>query len=372
MKRIGLLGASGSIGSQSLDVIRRDSGLKLSYFTVHSNISRAKEIIEEFQPAYCLVTSSLASQLGQEYEGTKILGAGDLEYLIKEVEVDIVLNAMMGMSGLAASWWILDSGLKLALANKESLVSAGGLLKDLVVKKGGQILPVDSEHSALWQCMEGENKKGIEKLILTASGGAFRDISKEEMLRKPASQALKHPNWAMGQKITIDSATLMNKGLEVMEAYWLFDIALEDIDVIIHRESIIHSMVQYRDGSVLAQLGISDMRQPIHYALNEKVRQNLDLERLDFNKLTSLNFQAVDHDKYPSLGFAYRALEEGGNRPLVLNTVNELLVEKYLEDRIGLKELFEGLDESFNEKFFQPQSLEDLLEEENRIRRKMK
>lgn len=372
MKKIGLLGASGSIGSQTLDVIARDSNFKLSYFTVNSSISRAKEIIEEFKPDYCLITSNKRNELGSHYQNTKILGLEDLEGLIKNQEADIVLNAMMGMSGLASSWWVLETGGKLALANKESLVSAGGLLKALEKKHGGLILPVDSEHSAIWQCLEGKNSQGVEKLILTASGGAFRDISRGEMLTKKASDALKHPNWSMGLKITIDSATLMNKGLEVMEAYWLFGIEPERIDVIIHRESLIHSMVQYKDGSVLAQLGISDMRQPIHYALHEKNRRPLDLERLDFNQISSLNFQPLDHEKYPSLSYCYRALEEGGNRPLCLNTINEILVERYLKDQISLRDLFDGLEASFEEEFFEPKSLEDLLLEEERIRRNMK
>lgn len=371
MKKIGLLGASGSIGSQSLDVLDRNKNLELAYFSVHSNVARAREIIEKYRPAYALITSDRREELGKKYEGTKILGIEDLESLIKGGEADIVLNSMMGMSGLASSWWTLEAGLKLALANKESLVSAGGLLKSLEKDRGGEILPVDSEHSAIWQCLEGNNKKGIERLILTASGGAFRDFTREAMLSSRAKTALKHPNWSMGNKITIDSATLMNKGLELIEAYWLFGIDLDKIEVLIHRESIIHSMVEFCDGAVLAQLGIADMRQPIHYALQEKNRQALDLPRLDLAEIAKLSFEKVDEKKYPSLAYCRRALKEGGNRPLVLNTINEILVERYLRDEIDLPELFSGLEASFDENYYEPSSLEDLLEEESRIRSRL-
>lgn len=369
MKKIGLLGASGSIGSQTLDIIRREESFELSFFSVHRDIKKAKNIIDEFSPKIAVITSREAySKLSGYYGSTKIIGPDDLENMLKYEEVDIVLNAMMGMSGLSSSWWILQGGGKLALANKESLVSAGKLLTDLLSKHKGQILPVDSEHSAIWQCLEGKNKTGIEKLILTASGGAFRDITKEDMLSKKAKEALQHPNWSMGQKITIDSATMMNKGLEVMEAHWLFKIPSKKIDVLIHRQSIVHSLVQYDDGSLLAQLGISDMRQPIHYALQQKQRLPLDLPRLDLAKAGPLHFEEVNRDKYPTLDYCYRALEEGGNRPLLLNTINEVLVEFFLKDKLSLKELFFGLTRTFDEDFFQPRDLEDLLEEEKRIR----
>ncbi|HZK10709.1 MAG TPA: 1-deoxy-D-xylulose-5-phosphate reductoisomerase [Clostridia bacterium] len=371
MKKIGLLGASGSIGKQTLDIIRRERNFKLSFFSVHRNIDKAKKIIAEFSPEYAIITCEDAyKNLGSFYDSTKIYGPSELEYILKNKEVDIVVNAMMGMSGLSSSWWILNGGGKLALANKESLVSAGKLLVNLMEKEGGEILPVDSEHSALWQCMEGNNKRGIEKLILTASGGAFRDLTKNEMLNKNAKEALKHPNWSMGEKITIDSATMMNKGLEVIEAHWLFGVAQENIDVLIHRESVVHSLVQYKDGSLLAQLGISDMRQPIHYALHEKERMPLDLARLDLSQISQLHFEAVDKEKYPTLEYCYRALKEGGNRPLLLNTINEVLVEHFLNDKISLKDIFSGLYRSFDEAFFEPRDLQDLLDEEKRIRTK--
>lgn len=369
MKKIGLLGASGSIGTQTLDILRREREMYLSYFSVHQDINRAKQIIEEFSPGLAIITCADArKQLGSSYQTTKIFGLEELEAIIKQEESSIVLNAMMGMSGLSSSWWVLESGGKLALANKESLVSAGKLLNQLIMTKGGVLLPVDSEHSALWQCLEGKNQDGIEKLILTASGGAFRDLTKDEMLQCGPEKALQHPNWSMGKKITIDSATMMNKGLEVMEAHWLFHVPPEKITVLIHRESYIHSLVQYCDGSMLAQMGISDMRQPIHYALHEKKRQPLDLPRLDLAEIGSLNFENVDPDKYPSLGFCYRALSEGGNRSLLLNTINEVLVEHYLKNKLGLPELFSGLEETFSEPFFEPNDLYDLLEEERRIR----
>lgn len=365
MKKIGLLGASGSIGTQTLDILRREEDFKLSFFSVHQNIEKAKRIIDEFSPKIALITSMEAyHSLGKFYGSTKIIGPNDLESLLRYEEADIVLNAMMGMSGLSSSWWILEGGGKLALANKESLVSAGKLLTDLATENRGVILPVDSEHSAIWQCLEGKNNRGIEKLILTASGGAFRDLTKTEMLTKSSKEALKHPNWSMGQKITIDSATMMNKGLEVMEAHWLFKIPPKKIDVLIHRQSIVHSLVQYDDGSLLAQLGISDMRQPIHYALNEKSRLPLDLPRLDLAQAGLLHFEDVDRDKYPTLDYCYKALEEGGNRPLLLNTINEVLVEYFLKDELSLKELFSGLNQAFDERFFEPRDLQDLLEEE--------
>lgn len=369
MKKIGLLGASGSIGTQTIDILRREKDFELSFFSVHKDIKKAKKIIDEFSPKVAVVTSQEAFRsLGRFYGSTKILGPDEVQSMLENEEADIVLNAMMGMSGLSSSWWVLEGGGKLALANKESLVSAGQLLNDLLIEKGGKILPVDSEHSAIWQCLEGKNKTGIEKLILTASGGAFRDLTKEVMLNKSSKEALKHPNWSMGQKITIDSATMMNKGLEVMEAHWLFNIPPKKINVLIHRQSIVHSLVQYDDGSLLAQLGISDMRQPIHYALHEKQRSPLDLPRLDLAKAGLLHFEEVDRDKYPTLGYCYRALEEGGNRPLVLNTINEVLVDHFLKDKLSLKELFSGLNNAFEEEFFQPRDLQDLLEEEKRIR----
>lgn len=370
MKKIGLFGASGSIGTQTLDILRREKSMELSFFSVHTNLTLAKKIIEDFSPKTLLITSEEAFQsFGSSYEGTKVYGVEDIEHIIKSEEADIVLNAMMGMSGLAVSWWVLEGGGKLALANKESLVSAGSLITELVKKKGGELLPVDSEHSALWQCMEGKNQAGIDELILTASGGAFRDLSKEDMLRQKAADALKHPNWSMGEKITIDSATMMNKGLEVMEAKWLFDVKPSQIKVLLHKESIVHSLVRYVDGSLLAQLGVPDMRQPIHYALHEKNREPLSLEPLALEEIGALHFEKVDEDKYPSLGLCYRALEEGGNRPLLLNTINEILVHGYLEDRYTLSQVFSGLEKTFELDFFEPRDLQDLLEQENTLRR---
>lgn len=370
MKKIGLLGASGSIGTQTLDILRREKDMELSFFSVHSNLECAKRILEEFSPKALVVTSEESySLLGKSYQSIPVFGPQDLSRVLHHYEVDITLNAMMGMSGLAASWWVLEAGGKLALANKESLVSAGKLLRDLMKRRGGEILPVDSEHSALWQCMEGKNSCGIESLILTASGGAFRELSQEEMMKMKASDALLHPNWSMGDKITIDSATMMNKGLEVMEARWLFDLPPDKIKTLLHKESIVHSLVQYEDGSLLAQLGLPDMRQPIHYALHEKDRVYLDLPRLSLEELGALHFEKIDHHKYPTLTYCYRALEEGGNRPLQLNTRNELLVHDYLKDRCSLEELFSGLEETFALPYGEPRDLQDLLEEEESIRR---
>ena len=369
MKTIGLLGASGSIGTQTIDILRREEGMELSYFSVHKNLITARKIIEEFAPKSCIVTSEDAyRELGTSYQNTKVYGPKDIQHIIQAEEVDISLNAMMGMSGLSASWWVLEGGAKLALANKESLVSAGGLLTALAKKTGGSFLPVDSEHSALWQCMEGKNSLGIEALILTASGGAFRDLTKEKMMQMKAADALRHPNWAMGEKITIDSATMMNKGLEVMEARWLFDLEPEKIKVLLHKESIVHSLVQYVDGSVLAQLWLPDMRQPIHYALHEKNRSFLDLPRLDLGEIAALHFDKVDERKYKPLRLCYRALKEGGNRPLLLNTINEIMVHRYLKDQCTLEELFSNLEKTFALPFHEPRDLADLLEEEASIR----
>ncbi|KFZ43276.1 1-deoxy-D-xylulose 5-phosphate reductoisomerase [Anoxybacillus sp. KU2-6(11)] len=339
MRAISLLGATGSIGMQTLDVIRaHPDAFRLVAFSAGRNIEQARMIIEQFSPkVVCVAQKEDADMLQSEYIGRVRIVSGEdgLIEVATVQEADIVVNAVVGSVGLVPTLKAIEAKKTIALANKETLVTAGHLVMKHAADYGVTILPVDSEHSAIFQCLQGEQQKNIECIILTASGGSFRDRTREQLQHVTVEEALKHPNWSMGAKITIDSATMMNKGLEVIEAHWLFQLPYEQIDVLLHKESIIHSMVQFHDGSVIAQLGTPDMRVPIQYALTYPDRFPLHIERLNLAQVATLHFQKVDMDRFRCLQFAYEAGQIGGTMPTVLNAANEEAVAAFLAGRIS-------------------------------------
>lgn len=372
LKKIGLLGATGSIGTQALEVIEERPDFTAAYITAHRNTSLLKDQIDKFSPKYAVITDNDSYKAfgTDRINETRILcGYDELYKLIASEEVDVVLNSLVGTSGLMPTYIAASNGIDLALANKESLVSAGHLITKLTKEKGGALLPVDSEHSAILQSLAGSEHAEIEKLILTASGGAFRDKTKEEIKNLDFKAALKHPNWSMGRKITIDSATLINKGLEVMEARWLFDISADDIEVLIHRESIVHSLVQYRDSSIMAQLGLPDMKLPIYYALDFPRRRMNSLKRMDFANYPSLTFEKPDLEKFPGLALSYEALKTGGSLPTVLNTVNEVMVERFLRGETNFYGITDAIElEMSRHRISANPSIEEIVEIDKEIK----
>lgn len=345
MKKISILGSTGSIGTQTLDVIRKNpSDFEAVAISANSNVKMILEQIEEFKPKYAVMyeeskAEELKSLLPKECSTEILSGMEGLKKISSLDEIDVVLTAVVGMIGLVPTMCAIESKKDIALANKETLVTAGELVMKEAKENGVKILPVDSEHSAVFQSLNGENKRDVEKIILTASGGPFRGKKKEDLINITKNEALKHPNWDMGRKISIDSSTLMNKGLEVIEAKWLFGVEAEDIDVVVHPQSIVHSMVQYRDSSVIAQLGCPDMRLPIQYALTYPDRMETDFERLDFRKASQLTFEEPDLETFPCLKLAYECLKAGGTYCAVLNAANEIVVNEFLEDRIGFYDI---------------------------------
>ncbi|WP_223700203.1 1-deoxy-D-xylulose-5-phosphate reductoisomerase [Sutcliffiella deserti] len=340
MKQISLLGASGSIGIQTLEVIRQHPDLfKLVAFSVGSNIKVASEIIDEFSPSLVSVKSrNDREMLKSQLVGRSIKVVDGEEGLIEVAtfkDTDIVVNSVVGSVGLVPTLHAIESKKTIALANKETLVTAGHIVMDEAKKHGVSILPVDSEHSAIYQCLQGEKEKNIQSLILTASGGSFRDKTRDQLIGVTVSDALNHPNWSMGAKITIDSATMMNKGLEVIEAHWLFGIPYEEIQVVLHRESAIHSMVEFCDTSIIAQLGTPDMRVPIQYALSYPDRLvHTSGKRLNLVEMGKLHFETMDFERFRCLHFAFEAGKTGGTMPTVLNAANEIAVEGFLSGKI--------------------------------------
>lgn len=338
MKKVTLLGATGSIGLQTLDVIRHHQEV----FSIHAlafgeNVKQAIPLIKEFKPCKVVVLNKETKQaLQAELPEIQILiGNEGMVEVSVDLEVDLLVNAVLGSVGLDATLKAIESNKSIAIANKETLVTAGHLVMEKARKHQVQLLPIDSEHSAIFQCLQGENKKEISRIILTASGGSFRDKTREELQLVTVDDALKHPNWSMGAKITIDSATMMNKGLEVIEAHWLFDIPYEAIDVILHKESVIHSMVEFQDKSVIAQLGTADMRTPIQYALTYPSRLSLPQTKpLDLLEIAELHFHKMDFNRFPCLRMAYQAGKVGGTMPTVLNAANEVSVQLFLQGKI--------------------------------------
>lgn len=338
MKNINLLGATGSIGMQTIDIIRNHpEEFKLAAVSGGRNIDGIRAIIQEFKPGLVSVLGSEdAERLKNEFPNVTIMH-GD-EGLVETAvyhKGDVVVNAVMGSIGLVPTMKAMEAGKTIALANKETLVTAGHIVMEASKKYGTPILPVDSEHSAIFQALQGEHTKNIERLIITASGGSFRDKTREQLTNVTVEDALNHPNWSMGSKITIDSATMMNKGLEVIEAHWLFDLPYEQIDVLLHQESIIHSMVEFHDSSVIAQLGTPDMRVPIQYALTYPDRLPLaGAKRLSLADAATLHFKKMDFDRFPCLQYAYEAGKTGGTMPTVLNAANEAAVGLFLARKI--------------------------------------
>ncbi|HBT18850.1 MAG TPA: 1-deoxy-D-xylulose-5-phosphate reductoisomerase [Clostridiaceae bacterium] len=340
MKNISIIGASGSIGTQTLDVIAHDDNLQLQGVSVHKNIEVLKDIILKFQPKAVAVTSLAHQKEAEEmfqaigYQGERSFGEEGLIHIAEQGDTDILVTSLVGMVGLKPTIAAIKKGKDIALANKETLVAAGELVMPLAKKYGVKILPVDSEHSAIFQCLQGVSLKEVKRILLTASGGPFRGKSKADLQKVTKAMALKHPNWVMGAKITIDSSTLMNKGLEVIEARWLFDIPYEKIQVVVHPESIIHSMVEFQDHSVMAQMGAPDMRMPIQYALNYPARKPAVAKALDLFSVKSLTFEKPDRETFSALDLAYLAGQRGGLQTAVLNSANEEAVQLFLEEKI--------------------------------------
>jgi 1-deoxy-D-xylulose-5-phosphate reductoisomerase len=349
MKTIALLGSTGSIGVSTLDLVRQfPDRFKVHGMVAGRNLKLLSAQIKEFRPA-CVAIKNEEDVLGLR----KRLGAQRVEILCGErgavevataSEAEVVLAAIVGGAGLVPTLEAVRAGKEIALANKEVLVMAGEIFVNAAREKGTRLLPVDSEHSAIFQCLQGNRREDIDKIILTASGGPFLRTPLRRLTHVTVEQALKHPNWKMGKKITIDSATMMNKGLEVVEAHWEFDIAAERIEVVIHPQSVVHSMVRYQDGSVIAQLGIPDMRIPIAYALAYPHRLKGGWKPLELTQHSELNFLAVEKKRFPALALAYEALNEGGTMPAVLNAANEIAVAAFLERKIGFREIHRIID----------------------------
>ncbi len=350
MKRLAILGSTGSIGTQTLEIVSKyPDRFEVEVLTANNNVDLLIEQAIRFQPdSVILVNESNYKKLQNALEAYPIkvfAGAAAVEQIVSSSTIDIVVTAMVGYSGLKPTIQAIKAGKSIALANKETLVVAGELISKLVQENGAKIIPVDSEHSAILQCLVGELNNPIEKITLTASGGPFRTLTAKELEVVSPEQALAHPNWNMGPKITIDSASMMNKGLEVIEAKWLFDLRPDQIEVIIHPQSIIHSFVHFSDGSVKAQLGLPDMRLPIVYALEYPDRITTDLPRFELKDYESLTFEQVDLKKFRNLALAFQAIEEGGIIPCAMNAANEIAVESFLTGRIRFLEMTNVIEE---------------------------
>lgn len=353
MKNIAVLGSTGSIGTQTLDIVRNNTDeLKIKVLAAGSNVELIEKQIREFKPEIAvLYNADKANELKIKIADTGVKVLSGMDGMIEAAtfdNVDTVVTSMVGMIGIKPTIAAIKAGKNIALANKETLVTAGHIIMPLIKEHKVSLLPVDSEHSAIFQSMNGENRKRISKILLTASGGPFRGKSYEELKNVTLEDALKHPNWAMGQKITVDSATLVNKGLEVMEAAWLFDVDVSMIQVVVHPQSVIHSMVEYEDTAVIAQLGCPDMRLPIQYALFYPDRRFLDAKKLDFFEMKSLTFEKPDMDTFKGLKFAMEAAEFGGSMPTVFNASNEEAVAMFLNKKIGFLDIYRIIEESMN------------------------
>lgn len=350
MKNIAILGSTGSIGTQTLDVARKNEDLRVVAVSAGKSVEKLEEQIREFHPILAAVWDEKAARYLKTRiadTDTKVVsGMEGLLELASMPESDILVTAIVGMIGIRPTMEGIRAGKDIALANKETLVTAGHLIMPMAREYGVSILPVDSEHSAIFQAIHGEENKEIHKLLITASGGPFRGRTTEELRNVTVADTLKHPNWVMGRKITVDSATLVNKGLEVMEARWLFDMDLDHIQVVVQPQSIIHSMVEFKDGAIMAQLGTPDMRLPIQYALYYPHRRYLDGDRLDFTKLREITFEVPDMETFRGLPMAIQASREGGSMPTVFNAANELAVKKFLEEKIGFLDIYEIIAQS--------------------------
>ena len=343
-KKISILGSTGSIGVNALNVIRNISkNFKIRHLTGNTNSELMIEQSREFNPdSIVMINEAAAEKVKKELvnDGVEVLsGRNNLLKIAQNKSVDLVLNALVGSHGMEPTLNALKAGVDVALSNKESLVVAGDIITAAMNISGAKLFPVDSEHSAIWQCMLGESLDDIERIILTGSGGPFRERPLKTFDNILVSEALNHPNWDMGKKITIDSATMMNKGLEVIEAYWLFNMQVSQIDIIVHPQSIIHSMIEFKDGSIKAQMGVPDMKVPIQYALTYPTHLEAPWERLDFAMLGDLSFQAPDFDRFPCIKLAYLALDKMGTTPAVLNMANDYCVYKFLDEKIKFTDI---------------------------------
>lgn len=374
MTKIAVLGSTGSIGTQTLDIVSKNEDLQVAGLAAGKNIELLEQQIRTFKPRLAAVGDpALAKELAVQVKDTDCRVVGGMEGLIELAvmeETDILVTAIVGMIGIRPTIEAICARKDIALANKETLVTAGHIIMPLAEKKGVKIYPVDSEHSAIYQCLHGEKSESIQKLLITASGGPFRGKKRDELENVRVEDALKHPNWAMGHKITIDSATLVNKGLEVMEAKWLFGVDLDQIQVVVQPQSVIHSMVEFTDGSVMAQLGTPDMRLPIQYALYRGERRFLDDERLDFTKLGSITFEAPDTETFKGLPLAIKASKEGGSMPTVFNAANEKAVALFLERKIAFLDIYRIIEEAMERhKVVEDPGIEEILNIEQEIYR---
>jgi 1-deoxy-D-xylulose-5-phosphate reductoisomerase len=374
MKRLAILGSTGSVGTQALEVIAAHPGLfEVEVLSAHRNATLLVEQAKKFKPNAVVVTDE--SKYKEVKDALLMLpikvfsGTQSLNEVVQWDSIDAVLGAILGFAGLESILSAIDAGKRIALANKETLVVAGELVMQRAKEKGVAIIPVDSEHSAIFQCLVGEDADKVEKMILTASGGPFLGRKPNYLVNVKASHALQHPNWSMGAKISIDSATLMNKGLEMIEAKWLFALKNEQIEVVIHPQSIIHSMVQFTDGSVKAQLGLPDMRLPIQYAIAYPNRVANDYKRLDFKDFPKLSFEAPDYKTFRNLAIAKDVLYKGGNAPCVMNAANEMVVNAFLQNKVGFLEMSEMIEKTLEQvTFIEHPTLDDYKESDAEAR----
>lgn len=369
MKNIAVLGSTGSIGTQTLEIVRANDDLNVVSLAAGSNIEMLEKQIREFKPQIvCVYNEKKAEELKIKVSDTDVKIVTGMDGLIETAVIktaDIVLTAVVGMIGIRPTIAAIKAGKDIALANKETLVTAGHIIMPLAKEYRIRILPVDSEHSAIFQSLQGNKKSQLSKILLTASGGPFRNTPKEDLKNVTVKDALKHPNWSMGRKITIDSATMVNKGLEVIEAKWLFDVDIDNIEVVVQPQSLIHSMVEYVDGGIMAQLGTPDMKLPIQYALFYPDRRTLDGKRVNFFDIANITFFKPDRDKFKGFDLAFRAGKAGGSLPTIYNAANELAVSKFLNEEIRFLDIPELIETAMNNhKVIDNPSLEQILESE--------
>ena len=370
MRNIAILGSTGSIGTQTLEIVRENNDLNVVSIAAKSSINKLEEQVREFKPdIVCVYDEKAASQFKVMISDTNTKVVSGMEGLIEAAtykSAELVVTAFVGMIGIVPTVEAIKAGKNIALANKDTLVTAGHIVMDLAKKNNVKILPVDSEHSAIFQSLNGENSKEIDKILLTASGGPFRTKTKDDLKTVTLEDALKHPNWSMGRKITIDSATMVNKGLEVLEAKWLFDVDVDNIQVVVQPQSIIHSMVQFNDGAVIAQLGVPDMKLPIQYAIYYPERRYLSGDRLDFGKIGQITFEDPDFEKFKGLELAYESGRIGGSMPTVLNAANEKAVAMFLNRKIGYLEIADIIEYCMSKhNTIENPTIEQILEIEN-------
>jgi 1-deoxy-D-xylulose-5-phosphate reductoisomerase len=372
MRKISLLGSTGSIGTQTLDVVRKNRDIQIAALAAGSRVNELAAQVREFKPELvCIGSKERADELKVLLSDCDVKIVYGDEGLIEAATIesaDIVLTAVVGMMGIIPTIRAIEAGKDIALANKETLVTAGHIIMRLAKEKNVHIYPVDSEHSAIFQSLNGENPKEAEKILLTASGGPFRGKTLDDLKNVTVEDALKHPNWSMGKKITIDSSTMVNKGLEVMEAQWLFNVPAKNVEVVVQPQSIIHSMVQFVDGGIMAQLGSPDMRLPIQYALYYPERRYLDTQRVDFFKLGSITFEKPDFEVFYGLKLAYEAAEKGGNIPTAFNAANEAAVAKFLDRKIKYLEIPEMIAYAMEQtKYIENPTVSEILDTERAV-----